>query len=93
MVKWNDGSKAQVPFNSIWVDTRPILKPAIDPKGPGPMDLGSTDHPELTCYQCHKKGHIARVCQAEVSNMEGPDRNWEEVSGLEYEKESKKGSA
>src|SRR3984957_1049819 len=88
-VKWNDGTKAQVPFQSIKVDTRPAPKP-VDPKGPGPMDLSSTDRPAPTCYKCQKKGHIAKFCTTEIADVE-IERHWEEGStGLS---ESGKGQA
>ena len=62
-------------------NTRPAVasKSAVDPKGPGPMDLSSTDRPAPTCYKCQKKGHIAKFCTTEIADVE-VERNWEEGS-------------
>src|ERR1700722_15885523 len=70
-VKWNDGTKAQIPFGSLRVDTRPTPK-AANTTGPQPMDLGAT---ELTCYHCQKKGHIARACKEVVARIAAVDED------------------
>ncbi|GAB1523810.1 hypothetical protein RhiTH_006960 [Rhizoctonia solani] len=87
-IRWNGETKdTMIPFPSLKKDERPaaaapvrpiiapIPIPALNTKGPGPMDLDGRGLAHLTCHVCGGKGHFACNCPSKpisghVANVE-----------------------